>query len=298
MRVWDLATRKLRYRIDQHKDFCGDITISPDGRRLATASRDNTACVWDFATGQPLSSLLTHPDSVFSVRFHPQNDLVATSCRDSQVRIWEWRTGKLACPPLRHDHEVHSATFTPDGRFVISASEDNTARVWEFVTGKPISPPIPLHGSLINLEISPDGRRVVVGGFVEGRLDLVSLDALWDADPFDLHDRSLFAELSAGRSLDATGGLSTLTVAQWHSRWKEFQSRRSPQWALALRREPRLVNVTPTRPPTRPPTASVPAPSAAPSGTLGGVELSAQERWERSAKTSLSHSQCQSSRST
>lgn len=240
VRVWNVGSGSLRFRIDQHFDRCLRVAVSLDGTRMATASRDNTARVWDFGTGQPLSSGLIHPDKVHSVNFHPLGELLVTACRDGQVRVWEWRTGHLACPPIPHEHEVHAAAFAPDGRFVITASEDKTARVWEFTAGKPLSPPAVLHGPALNLEITPDGRRLVVGGFVGGRLDLVPLDALFDADALDIHDRRLFAELSAGRGLDSTGGLATLTGKEWLDKWEDFQSRRPANWEESLIRTPRL----------------------------------------------------------
>lgn len=238
VRVWSASLGSLRYQIDQHLGRCVDAALSPDGARLATASFDNSARVWDFRTGQSLSVPLIHPDKVHSARFHPQGELLVTSCRDGLVRVWEWRAGQLACPPIPHEHEVHAATFTPDGRFVITASEDHTARVWEFLTGKPVSPPIFLHGAALNLEITPDGRRLVVGGFVGGKLDLVPLDALFDTEPLAAHDRRLFAELTAGRGLDSTGGIFLLPGALWHSKWEDFQSRQSENWDRSVIRKP------------------------------------------------------------
>jgi hypothetical protein len=111
---------------------------------------------------------------------------------------------------------------------VITASEDGKARVWEILTAKPVSPPIVLHGAALNLEITPDGRRFVVGGFVGGRLNLVALDALFAPDALATHERREFAELCAGRCLDSTGRLTTLTGDEWHARWKDFKSRHSP----------------------------------------------------------------------
>ncbi|MCE9525449.1 MAG: protein kinase [Planctomycetales bacterium] len=239
VRVWNAGSGLLRYQIDQHLDRCVGIALSRDGARLATASFDHSARIWDFATGQSLSAPLLHPDKVHSARFHLQGELLVTSCRDGLVRVWEWRSGRLACPAIPHEHEVHASDFTPDGRFVVTASEDNTARVWESLTGKPVSPPILLNGGALNLEVTPDGRRLVVGGFANGKLDLVSLDALFDTDPLEIHDRRLFAELSAGRGLDRTG-LATLPGALWHSKWEDFKSRQTKNWEHSLIRKPRL----------------------------------------------------------
>ena len=43
--------------------------VSPDGRRLASASIDKTVRLWDANTGQLLHTLTGHTNSVFSVAF-------------------------------------------------------------------------------------------------------------------------------------------------------------------------------------------------------------------------------------
>lgn len=226
VRVWDVKTKNLRYKIEGHQDRCAGVAFSQDGKLLVTASRDNTTRIWDFATGRPAGDALVHPDWVFTAKFNAAQDLLITACRDCQVRVWNWRTGKLICPPLQHGHEVHAAAFTPDGRFAVTASDDKTARVWELVTGKPITPPIPLSDLGLNLEITPDGRRMVVGsfGFALG-VNLISLDAIYQADSLDLRDRQLMAQLSSGRLVAKDGGLVNLNPEQWHRSWKDFRAR-------------------------------------------------------------------------
>jgi WD40 repeat protein len=47
------------------------VAWSPDGRRLATASWDQTAKVWDAASGQEVLTLRGHTDRVVSVAWSP-----------------------------------------------------------------------------------------------------------------------------------------------------------------------------------------------------------------------------------
>ena len=53
--------------------------FSPDGRRVVTASADNTARVWDAATGKALSEPMKHDDVVNSAQFSADGQRVVTA---------------------------------------------------------------------------------------------------------------------------------------------------------------------------------------------------------------------------
>ena len=175
--VWDVATGKLLARLP-HKDTVCFATFSPDGRRIATASCDKTACLWDAETGERLRTW-THPSTVQHVAFSPDGGKLVTSVCDPELDprsayIWDVATGAAAAPPLAHNDGVVSAEFSPDGRRVLTAGEDMVARVWDSRSGQPLTPPLP-HTFIVSVAtFSPDGRTIFTS----------SLDGdsrLWDA---------------------------------------------------------------------------------------------------------------------
>jgi tetratricopeptide (TPR) repeat protein len=105
--------------------------LSPDGRRLATASEDASARVWDVATGEPLTPPLRHGLAVLHVAFSPDGRWVVTASADSTARVWDAATGQPLMLPWRHDGIVTCAAFSPDGRRVVTASDDAKVRVWD-----------------------------------------------------------------------------------------------------------------------------------------------------------------------
>jgi len=135
--------------------------FSPDGRWLATGSRDDTARLWDVSAlldedVQPGDSaaeprvLRGHEDDVRSVAFSPDGRWLATGSVDSTIRLWDVSAflalgdsaepnkdlpaGDGSAPSLvlrGHEDVVTSVAFSPDGQWLASGSWDNTIRLWD-----------------------------------------------------------------------------------------------------------------------------------------------------------------------
>ena len=131
------------------------VAFSPDGKWLATASRDNTARVWEAATGKELARL-NHDDVVQAVAFSPDGQWLATASSDNTARVWDAATGQELAR-LNHDYVVTAVAFSPDGKWLATASGDNTARVWDAATGQEIARLN--HDNWVNaVAFSPDGK--------------------------------------------------------------------------------------------------------------------------------------------
>jgi hypothetical protein len=116
------------------------VNFSPDGSKIVTGSRDNTARLWDGATGKPIGeALLGHEGSVLSAAFSPDGKRVVTGSNDTTARLWDAESGKEIAVLKGHVSGVMSAAFSPDGKRVVTAAFDNTARLWEAESGKEIA---------------------------------------------------------------------------------------------------------------------------------------------------------------
>ena len=71
-----------------HEEPVRSVAFSPDGRRLATASADDTAKIWDDETGRELMTLRSHEDGVTSVAFSPDGRRLATAGNDNTVQVY------------------------------------------------------------------------------------------------------------------------------------------------------------------------------------------------------------------
>ncbi len=175
------------------------LAYSPDGRRVASASADDTVKLWNSQTGALMQTLEGHTGAVHSLAFHPTESLLASGSYNEKVRVWNLGTGEtiheyadgegtvgaLAWSPdgqvlaasydqvvslrdidagetvLLHGHQDHidSLSFHPDGTRLASASQDGSVRIWDRVSGSPLLT-LRVGKPCRAVQFSPDGGRL------------------------------------------------------------------------------------------------------------------------------------------
>jgi WD domain, G-beta repeat len=160
----DLARRTLRElaALKGHTGAVYGVAMSPDGARIVTGSRDNTARVWDAKTFAERAILRGHTEAVLSVTVSPDGARIVTGSIDSTARVWDARTFAEIATLKGHDDTVWSVAVSPNGARIVTGSADSTARVWdakifaEIVTLKHMD-------KVRSVAVSPDGTRIVTG---------------------------------------------------------------------------------------------------------------------------------------
>ena len=74
--------------LGEHADQVSEVSFSPDGQMLASASRDNTVKLWAPQTGEEINTLTGHTDWVWGVSFSPDGQMLASASRDNTVKLW------------------------------------------------------------------------------------------------------------------------------------------------------------------------------------------------------------------
>jgi eukaryotic-like serine/threonine-protein kinase len=162
----DRMTRGQRSHMPMHHDDdVIAVRFSPDGTRVLTGSRDDTARLWDAATGQPLGEPLRHGNDVTAVAFSPDGTLVLTGSHDKTARLWDAATGRPVGEPMRHENTVTSVAFSPDGKQVLTGSSDYSARLWDVARGQIAHKRLDHERGygVVSVAFSPDGTRVLTG---------------------------------------------------------------------------------------------------------------------------------------
>ena len=141
--------------------------FSPDGRRIVTASEDQTARMWDARTGRAIGEPFSgHVKQLNHAAFSPDGSRIVTASDDQTARIWDVTSGQEIRKLEGHTKSVRSAAFSPDGSRIVTASDDQTARIWDAASGQELRK-LKEHTSRVNgAAFSPDGkadRHGVVG---------------------------------------------------------------------------------------------------------------------------------------
>ena len=164
VRLWDLATGRLRQTLRGHQDVVSSLAFSPEGKLLASPSVDGTVKVWDVAGGKELRSLTGHGTTVYCVRFAPDGQSLASAGDDGAVRVWDVNTGHVvrafpAAGPARG--WCACLDFSPDGQVLALGLESGVVRLLDLAGGWQLAE-LEGHTSHVRtVAFQPDGRTLV-----------------------------------------------------------------------------------------------------------------------------------------
>ncbi|KAI7152215.1 WD40 repeat-like protein [Hortaea werneckii] len=142
---------------------CGEVdtvVFSPDGKKVASGSRDMTVRVWDVSKGSSVDTLGGHTDKVYAVAFSPDGQTAASASGDKTVRLWDVLKGLSVHKLIGHSDEVSALAFSPDGQTVASASWDKTVRLWDVSAGSSVRELVGHLDKVYAVAFSPDGQTV------------------------------------------------------------------------------------------------------------------------------------------
>ena len=145
-----------------HTASVRSVAFSPDGRTLASGSKDNTIRLWDMQTRTLRKTLIGHTGSVSNVAFSADGKILASGSSDSTICLWNMETGTRLKTLTGHTEMVLSVWFSPDGKTLASASTDSTMHLWDTQSGglrKTLSLTHPQE--ILEMAFSPDGNTLV-----------------------------------------------------------------------------------------------------------------------------------------
>ena len=199
-------------------------SFSPDGKRVVTASADETARVWSVETREQLRVLRGHNGPLSDAQFSRDGRWVVTAGLDGVARVWDAASGRpveaLRLSPLATDDPLAAyaeegmitATFDAESRRVATASLDGTAQLWTISSGARRN--LAGHaGAVTSATINPDGRTVATSS-MDGSVRIWDRATARSLTMIQVSDRSVWnvAFSPDGRWLTTAGADGTVRV--------------------------------------------------------------------------------------
>lgn len=162
---------KLLYTLKGHRSTIYSVSLSPDGRTLASGGEDSVIRVWDVESGGLLRTLKGHKGTVRTVAFDPVGRVLASSGSDGRVLVWDAQSDNLLRTLKGSDS--WGMTFDPTGRF-LAGGGNGTVMLWDAQSGRPLRTLKGREGFVWDLAFNADGRTLAASS------DKVIM--LWDTE--------------------------------------------------------------------------------------------------------------------
>ncbi|MGD2166170.1 MAG: WD40 repeat domain-containing protein [Anaerolineae bacterium] len=213
--------------LQSHDSPVESVVFSPDGRLLATGSRDGTVRVWRVGEGpSDFALLITRRISTgdmearysHDVSFSPDGNTLAFGLPDGSVRLWRLSRGRggedglsdlevVSLHTLRAGEDaICSLDFAPDGRTLAAGSGDASVHLWRVVDGTHVRSLKAHTNDVVSVAYSPDGEKLATAS-------LDGATRLWEmATGTMIHERDGSAA-ATGVAFSLDGSLLAVTTS-------------------------------------------------------------------------------------
>ena len=161
IKVFDLATNEILYKIKKHSEWVTQVSFSPDGILLATADRNGGLFVWEARTGNPFYTLDGHKQEITSLSWRADGNVLLSASEEGAVRTWEMINGKQVRTWNAHSGGTLSAHYAQNGN-IVTAGRDRTVKFWDG-NGKGLRTISGFADIVMESRLSHDGSKIIAG---------------------------------------------------------------------------------------------------------------------------------------
>jgi uncharacterized caspase-like protein/WD40 repeat protein len=228
VRLFDLATGKVKAALKAPEYPIYDVAFSPDGDFLAAGGEDGFVFVWqrddaDASGWKPFAKLDADSWHVQQVAFAEGGKKLAATTTDNGIRLWDMPSGSeiaiADAEPLR-DSPVMALAVSADGALFATGSSDGVVQVWRAADGALVRT-MPKQDFLIgSLTFAAGGERLIAScGYRcadQHRTIVWTVADGTEALQQRSHDGTVYASAtSPDGTLVATAGGTRLVIRLW-----------------------------------------------------------------------------------
>ncbi|QDT98805.1 WD40 repeat domain-containing protein [Gimesia aquarii] len=93
---WDINSHqpKPKHLIEAHKGYVRGVSVSPDGKLVATAGNDRLVKIWSIQKAELIQTLQGHEHQIYNVKFHPGGRYLLSGDLRGNLKQWDTKTWK------------------------------------------------------------------------------------------------------------------------------------------------------------------------------------------------------------
>jgi len=144
-----------------HTYFINNVIYNRDGKKILSASGDNTIKEWDSSTGECLKTLVGHTGFVTSAIYSSDEKKILSGSYDGMIKEWDAVTGKCINTIEGNSGPVSTAIYNRDGQRILSPFDNRVIIEWDVKTGECIKK---LEGHTLtvwNAVYSPNEKKIL-----------------------------------------------------------------------------------------------------------------------------------------
>ena len=124
----DMTSSKCNATLHGHTFSVNCVTISSDGKMIASGGNDSTVKVWDMDSGSSYVTRQNHGQYVISVAFSPDGRWIVSGS------VGRSQHGSCLATLQDHSESVTCVSISPNGQKIVSGSDDFAVKVWDMAS--------------------------------------------------------------------------------------------------------------------------------------------------------------------
>jgi len=169
VRLWNKGGKQVAELKGQKGLYRGSISVSPDGSKIATASREGIVRLWDLQ-GNKLREFQAHKSAIERISFSLDGNKVATFGEDKALRLWNLQGTKINNVAVPTKRQIIGLKFNPRGNPLLATLSGDEISVLELL-GSKLKPLATfqegcygdaIKSTVIEVSFSPDGKQAMI----------------------------------------------------------------------------------------------------------------------------------------
>lgn len=135
IKIYDLSTGKLKYKLVGHNKGISDLEFSPNNKYLSSASDDLTIRIWDLKFQECIKILKNHTFHINCIKWDKRSRILISGSSDESIKIWDCKRARSMRTLSAHSDPVSSIDLNFDDTIIVSGSYDGLIRLFDTETG-------------------------------------------------------------------------------------------------------------------------------------------------------------------